>query len=189
LAVFTDAEIVNKELTKIHNSFFQSSHLNPGKTDLPHLLMENKLIGCTVMINAALRNILKSYPLPDKARFHDWWVALIAASLGKISYINECTMLYRQHGNNVVGNSSFSSYLKNRLSSLKKQKEALISLQYQAEEFYHIYQSILPESTKTTILRFALLSRTNIVKRKYRILRYHYLKTGFVRNFGLMIII
>jgi hypothetical protein len=35
-------------------------------------------------------------PLPD-VRFHDWWLAFVAASRGSIAYLNEPLVAYRQH--------------------------------------------------------------------------------------------
>ncbi|MFX7682617.1 hypothetical protein ABTJ79_20605, partial [Acinetobacter baumannii] len=34
---------------------------------------------------------------------HDWFLALLAASLGEIIYLDLPTQLYRQHDNNVLG--------------------------------------------------------------------------------------
>ena len=37
-----------------------------------------------------------------KIIMHDYWAALIAKVFGKIGFVNEPTMYYRQHGNNSV---------------------------------------------------------------------------------------
>ena len=92
------------------------------RVDLPHLLMENKLIGCTVMINQAVRRILQGSSLPQNARFHDGWLGLIAAAFGKISFIKEPTILYRQHENNIVGDKGFISYIASRVCNLRSQR-------------------------------------------------------------------
>lgn len=189
LAVFTDATVVDQELKVLKNSFFLSNHLNPRRTDLPHILMENKLIGCTVMVNAALRKILQSRPLPTQARYHDWWIALIAASMGKIGYVNERTLLYRQHGGNVVGGADFITYFKNRIAALHVQKEALRSLYRQAEEFHSIYQELLSPECSNIINRFACMDQHNFLAKRLIILRCGYLKTGVIRNIGLIIIL
>jgi len=189
LAVFTDAVVVDKDLKVINKSFFYSAHLNPMKTDLAHLLMENKLIGCTVMVNAALCKILQGSHLPKNARFHDWWIALIASSIGKIGYVNEGTLLYRQHGGNVVGDTGYLAYLKNRITSLKSQKSALHSLYRQAEEFLEEYGDMLTEENKKILQQFAKMQQYNFFRRRILILQYGYLKTGFIRNIGLLFLV
>lgn len=188
LAVFTDATVVDGSLNTLHDSFFRIGKLDPRKTDLPHILMENKLIGCTVMINASLRRVLKSRKLPEKARYHDWWIALIAASCGKIGFLPEQTMLYRQHGTNVVGSRSFLSYFKDRITSLKKQKGAILALENQAKEFLELYREYLSEDSKGVLRQFAGLQDTGLIRRRVIILKYGFLKTGLIRNLGLMFI-
>ena len=188
IAVFTDATVVDGSLNKLHDSFFRTGKLNPLKTDLPHILMENKLIGCTVMINASLRRVLKSRHLPEKARYHDWWLALIAASCGKIGYLPEQTLLYRQHGNNVVGSTSFLSYVKSRITSLKKQKAAVLTLEKQAEEFLKLYWEYLTADSREVLRQFADLQKSGFIRKRVILLQYGFLKTGFIRNLGLMFI-
>ncbi len=189
IAVFTDAHVVDHNLSTINPSFFRSGHLDPGKTDLAHLLMENKLIGCTVMVNAALRRKLQSNRLPRHARYHDWWIALIAASFGKIGFVKESTLLYRQHGNNMVGDTGFITYIKNRITNLQLQREALRALYRQAEDFINIYGGQLDEDTREIIRRFSALGELGFAKRRIEAVRCGYLKSGLLRNIGLMLIL
>lgn len=188
-AVFTDASIVDQDLKELHPSFFESNHLNPCKTDLSHLLMENKLIGCTVMVNASLRKILQSNRLPQKAKFHDGWIALIASSFGRIGFVKESTILYRQHGGNIVGGADFTTYIKNRIQSLHQQKEAILSLERQAEEFVLLYGEQLSVEKRMIIQTFATLHEAGFLQKRQIILKKHYLKSGLIRNIGLLIII
>lgn len=186
-AVFTDAKVVDEQLRMIEPSFFQSSKLDMKKKDLPHILMENKLIGCTVMVNDAL--VKKITALPTKARYHDWWIALLAASFGRISYLPEATINYRQHSNNMVGNQNFLAYIKNRITSLQMQKKALHKTMIQAEEFHQIYRKELSEQDQMLISNFAHLEQFNWILRRWMIVRYGYLKSGFLRNIGLLFLI
>ena len=39
----------------------------------------------------------------DNTIMHDWWAALVAAQFGKTAFIDEPTILYRQHGDNSLG--------------------------------------------------------------------------------------
>lgn len=189
MAVFTDAVVVDRQLKVLHNSFFCSNHLNPRKTDLAHILMENKLIGCTVMVNQCLRRILNGSRLPSEARFHDWWIALIAASMGKIGYVNEGTLYYRQHEKNVVGGAGFYTYVKNRILSLQEQKKSLEKLERQAEEFLSLYGEQISEEKKNILVTFARLNHMNFIQKRRILLKNGYMKTGFIRNIGLMFIV
>lgn len=189
IAVFTDVIVVNKELKEIHPSFFKMSNLNPYKTDLASLLMENKLIGCSVMVNKAVRDVIKSNDIPEYAKFHDGWVALIATALGKIGYLNKGTLLYRQHGENIVGNIKFKDYFVNRVKNLKTQKESLLILQKQAEEFCDLYKDKLRKEDYNIILTFSRLNKMNFVLKRYYIIKYKFYKTGFIRNLAVFFLL
>jgi len=53
------------------------------------------------MINRPLADLVRE-PFDDVA-MHDWWLALLAATFGRIGYLPTPTVLYRQHGANAVG--------------------------------------------------------------------------------------
>ncbi len=188
IAVFTDAYVVDDKLSILHESFFRSGRLNPRLIDLPHLLMENKLIGCTLMINQSVRRVLQSAPLPKKARFHDGWLGLIAASAGKIGFIKEPTLFYRQHDSNLVGNQGFISYVINRIRNIEVQKRAISELYIQADEFVTLYHNLIDGQKLEIIKRFSRLNRMNFLTRRAILIRYKYLKSGIIRNIGLMFI-
>lgn len=187
LVVFTDAIVVDSKLNLIHRSFHRSNHLNTKRLGLAHVLMENKLIGCTMMMNQALKN--KIIAIPENARVHDWWVALIAATFGKIGYLEESTILYRQHEDNVIGNQEYGSYIKKRLASLKSQREVIYSNMKQAQEFIDIYDMYLTNEQKALIGRFANLNKRNWFYRRYAMYRYGYKKSGVPRNLGLLLVL
>lgn len=187
IAVFTDATVVDETLRVTHDSFHQSGGLDTSKLDFPHMLMENKMMGCTMMLNRAL--IKKVTALPEQARFHDWWIALIAAAYGEIVYLPKATMLYRQHGHNVVGNTSFWHYVSNRIKNLKAQKKAISDTIGQAEAFYEMYQGSLPYQAKHQVKLFLSLKTAGFIKRRRIVLKNGFLKSGWTRNAGLMLIL
>lgn len=187
MIVFTDAIIVDENLKEVKPSFHKAGGYDTSKLDLPHMLMENKMMGCTMMINRALINKVKR--LPQHARFHDWWLALIAASYGKIAYLPEGTLYYRQHGNNVVGDVSYVSYVKSRIKDLKQQKVAIAATIAQAKEFYQMYGDTLPKHAKRTVEYFLELETANWWKRRMLVMKYGFKKSGFTRNLGLLIIL
>ncbi len=187
VAVFTDALVVDNNLNILSRSFHKSSRLDTRKVDLPHIMMENKLIGCTVMFNEPLQKLM--YMQPVNARYHDWWVALIAAAFGYICYLPNVTIFYRQHGSNMVGNQNFLSYMKERISSLQEQKEVIYKNTLQAEEFYHMYHSHMTEKQKMQVYYMANMFNQNGIKRRQLVLKFGFLKTGFLRNLGLFFVL
>ena len=186
IAVFTDALIVDENLKSLGMGFYERSHFDLQQMSLSYMLMENKLIGCTIMINKPFKN--KIQVLPKNARVHDWWIALIASAFGKIVFINEQTMLYRQHSSNVIGNRKYGKYVLDAVKSLKIQKEKLRLTEKQAEDFFKIYRQELTNEQKRIVYDFANLSHYSFIKRKRLILKRKYLKSGFIRNLGVLLL-
>lgn len=187
LLLFTDAVVADENGEEIAPSFLRQNKLNPYATGLAGILMENKCIGCSCVMNSALVTLLCE--LPGHARYHDWWMALLASSFGKLSFLNRKTLSYCQHGNNVVGVRRFSSYVKQRLLSLREQKKSLLATEQQAKEFLRIYEAVLPENTKSVIATFAGLSKESFLRRRLLLIRYGFFKTGVIRNLGLFLLI
>lgn len=187
IVVFTDAKLVDGVLRTISDSFFGYNGLNTKNIDLAHLLMENKVIGCTTMFNKAVADKIISFP--SMARYHDWWIGLIAATFGEVYFLDEPTMLYRQHGKNVVGSQNFASYVINRIKNIATQKKSLDENERQAWEFYEIYQSYLLEEQGQIIRDFAGIQSANWFERRERLFRYGFWKSGILRNLGLCLLI
>ncbi len=184
---FTDVKVVNGELMEIAPSFHESSRLDARKTDLPHLLMENKMNGCTMIINRAVVEKLGS--VPGKLRMHDWWIGLIGAAFGDVSYLPEATLLYRQHEGNVVGSQSFLNYVRDRLSSVQRQREALKKTEEQAEDFLEVFGEELSEEKREVVEAFAALRREGFIRKRYLLIKYGFWKTGLIRNIGVFLLI
>ena len=100
--VFTDLRLVNSRLEPIHTSFWQFMGIEPDKMKgLSRWLLLSVVTGSTAMINRPLLELAKR--MPNEAVMHDRWMGLIASTMGRSSAIRKQTVLYRQHGNNVLG--------------------------------------------------------------------------------------
>lgn len=89
---------------------FVDPELRPlGSSPLPrkplsfrNALVECPTVGCTVVFNRALRELLRGR-IPRHAISHDWWIYLLASAFGHVIYDAESRILYRQHRANAVG--------------------------------------------------------------------------------------
>lgn len=185
--VFTDTTITDEKLQLIKKSFYQSQRYRLNKLKLPHLLMENLIIGCTTMINRAFEPYLLQ--LPKHARYHDWWLALIASAFGAINFLPRQTMYYRQHSGNVVGGARFGAYLANRARTLRNQRNSLMENKRQADEFFSIFEKKLTPYNEKIFRKFIEMFSSNWFKKRVLMFRCGFLKSGFVRNFGLFLIL
>jgi glycosyltransferase involved in cell wall biosynthesis len=102
LLTYSDMEVVDVDLRRIHHSFmlYQRQRHEP-RNPIHVLLTQNYVAGCTVAINRQLLEFAS--PIPDEIQLHDWWLAVCAAACGRISYIDEPLVRYRQHSSNQVG--------------------------------------------------------------------------------------
>ncbi|WP_052266150.1 glycosyltransferase family 2 protein [Pedobacter kyungheensis] len=121
LMVFTDLKVVDQNLAILSDSMIKSQKLDVSVINKPvKLAALNVVAGCTIMINrAAVKCVL---PLTSKNIIHDQWMAVNISKYGKISYVSQPTILYRQHSNNVVGSNKIAfQYFYNKLKSPLKQ--------------------------------------------------------------------
>lgn len=73
-------------------------------TDFAHSLIYSLAPGCTMVFNHAAREAFLRYDMNEQFEvIHDWLAHKITAMLGTVIYDATPTMLYRQHGNNVIG--------------------------------------------------------------------------------------
>ncbi|MDT8451880.1 MAG: glycosyltransferase family 2 protein [Gammaproteobacteria bacterium] len=100
--VHSDLRVVDESGSVVAESFWRYQKLQPSRMQtLPGLLVQNCVTGCATMINRPL--IKLAAPIPEQAIMHDWWLALIAVSCGKVVAMQSVTLNYRQHGANQVG--------------------------------------------------------------------------------------
>ena len=105
---YSDLKVTDKALKVTSQSMIrsQSDHAN---TRLVQELTENTVTGGASMINHELAQLWQT---TNDVIMHDWYLALVAAALGELIYIDQPTHLYRQHDTNVLGARTFSKRLK-----------------------------------------------------------------------------
>ena len=102
LAIFSDLIIVNESLESISDSYYKLKKIPYSwHEDFNNLIMQNVVSGCAMLVNRKLINEVDSFP--DDAYMHDWWMALVAKRFGYLHFIEEPTVLYRQHSDNAIG--------------------------------------------------------------------------------------
>ena len=111
--VFTDLEPVDEKLNTITPSmvrFMQMDKNIKKHQDYKSVFLRNCVTGCTILSKKELIN--EYIPIPTKEPMvHDWWMALIISQIGKITFLDEPTIKYRQHGNNQLGIYGMKNYI------------------------------------------------------------------------------
>jgi len=123
-----DLVVVGPDLDTIHPSLHASMRLrHEPDAALPTLLVQNFVTGCTCLVS---RSLLEwALPIPGDAICHDWWLALCAASTGRILFDPYARVLYRQHSRNQIG---FKSYRRTLFTLVAR---TLALRRYPADDF------------------------------------------------------
>ena len=108
--IHSDAIVSDTNLKEIAPSYLAYRGIGYGTSEpLKNLLVQNFVTGCTMMANRRLLEL--AYPVPDTVLMHDWWLALWAAAVGRIEFIDRPLIHYRQHETNQVGAKSIVRHL------------------------------------------------------------------------------
>jgi len=119
LLVFSDLKVVNQDLKVLHKSFWEYQKLIPSiSKEWKKLLAQNVITGCTMIINKKAKEVCLPFELP--MMIHDQWIGVNISKYGKIDYLDEKTILYRQHENNVAGAHNYGlQYIASKLMKIK----------------------------------------------------------------------
>lgn len=190
LLVYADMKVVDKDMKIIADSYWKYQAFNPenGKV-LSRLLVSNVIIGCTVMVNRKLRDL--SLPFTKDTLMHDWWAGLVSLALGKNDFIEEPTVLYRQHEANVVG-ATWKMNIRGiiqKFMDMKKHRQFLLQSQRQAKAFADRFRNLLSTSDLEKTYTYAGLNSQNWIKKRYNIIKYGFWWAGALRNIVLLLIV
>lgn len=186
ILVHTDLKVVDKNLNPIAESFWKYQGLNPDYKTLNYLLVQNNITGCTVMVNRALKDLIKT--IPERAIIHDWWLGLVASAFGVIDYIPEPLILYRQHESQNTGARKYSLdyFYKRFIKNPSEAFKVILKTYEQAKEFERIYGNLLPADKRDTLKAYISLFESSRFSRIKKVIKYQFLKQGFLRNFGFL---
>ncbi len=189
--VHSDLSVVDESLALKKESFFYSSMLRADRDRLNQLLIQNIVTGCTVMINHALWELAVLPVTGGEMRMHDGWFALIAAALGRIGFIELPTMLYRQHGDNVVGAKDVRSlrYAAAFANRLRENSRSIRASQSQAGALLQTLGDRLDEEQKRMLAEYAGIRRHGKLGRIGVICRYHIWLYGWRRRIAELLLI
>jgi GT2 family glycosyltransferase len=181
LLIHGDLQVVSDDLSVKASSFWKYQNVDPKKDTFNHFIFKNSVTGCTMMINRELAKKVKK--IPNEAIMHDWWIAMVASVFGKIAYIDEPLMLYRQHGGNDTGAKKYGfRYIWNRFLA----QDSLDKYIQQAKCFLDLYENELDAASKQMLQAFTQFNSLSKFRKIVLLFRYKLWKDGFVRNVGLV---
>lgn len=188
ILVHTDLKVVDEKLTPINDSFAAYQRLNPQRVELNRLLVKNVVTGCTMTMNRSLKRLIGDIPLD--VRMHDWWIALVASLFGVVDFIEEPTVLYRQHNLNVVGAKPVTvKTIINRLQNVSQLKTDFEKNFYQVRSLLRRYGNRMADGDKQSCHDFLSLTHATVPVITRTIIRNRFFSHGLWRNVGLFMLV
>lgn len=180
--VFTNYEVVDNQLA-VKNV----NGVGNADTRLSVLLTENCAIGATMLLNRLLIEETVKWDYCEQG-MHDWTCMLIAAYIGQIVYVNQPTMYYRQHDNNVVGvNDNCIKYILSRLD-LKNTRKRIDTYFIQAKILLEEYKP-LNQEMQDIVKVFSEIRNKGKIGRCRQLLKGKYMAGSALKRIGMLLLI
>lgn len=146
--VFGDLEVVDENLNTLYKSYNRYMHLihkiKKYQKDYRLQYLYNCMTGCTIISRKNWIDKVLPFPTNSKYMIHDYWLGLVIALNGKVGYIEEPYILYRQHGKNQVGSKKASK----TASKLEKVRNISIDTRIGTFETYVMHEEIFDEKLR-----------------------------------------
>lgn len=173
LLAFCDSTLTDAALHPMPQTFIARQRVDVAAgLAFPRLLMQNFIAGHAMLFNAALR--VRAGAVPPGAVLHDNWLALVAAAFGRIGFVDEPLVLYRQHAANALGAAAPSR-------SADEFRRRLAANVAQAAAFVARFGDAAPAAARA----LADFPGRNWFSRRVALGRYGLRKHGFKRNLAL----
>lgn len=124
ILLYHDSEFIAESGETLNRKMSDIRHFYAGN-DSRVFLLENCISGHAILFKKELLNATSTFPTNT---FHDWWLAYIACNNGKIGFINNCLVNYRQHikaNTNILRENRGVIKKRNALLQMEKEFERL----------------------------------------------------------------
>lgn len=175
LLVHSDLVVVDQDKNLLSLSFQELRGFHV-KQEKQAYLLDNVVTGCATAFNRAAAQL--AFPAPLHAMQHDRWLALVCAWFGHIGTIPYPLVLYRQHGQNLLGAQPAG------LPGIGLRAEAWSQ---QAEAFMLLFGDRLSARDYRLVEALANLQRLDGWQRRQHIVRHRLFKQRLLANLALLI--
>lgn len=182
LLVCTDLCVVDKSLNVISPSMLSYSGMDADQTHFGYFLASCLVTGCTMMVNDSLLKLLQMPVEVDQIIMHDWWASLVASAFGKVVYLKQATIQYRQHGENSVG--AFHIRLLNLFSVFKQKCEIEKASLRQAREFKRLFGGSISNEFKSQLNSFLTVEDSGPIKKLAMLTKAKIWRSSIFKNIG-----
>jgi len=99
IMVYHDSDFIDEQDVRIGDKTMASRfRMYDGESTLP-LLLSNCISGHAALFNKKLVKFILPF---NDAKYHDWWIAYVSFNVGKVKFVNEVLVHYRQHQTSIT---------------------------------------------------------------------------------------
>lgn len=144
--------------------------MNTHPTDLKSFLFLNSAFqGCATLFNGAMRDFLRHWQGP--LWMHDHTLALIALSLGRVTYLSTPLMLYRRHPESVTGKFPLRGDVRTALIAHRATPVVCQGSYEAVERFLNLYGGKLSQKNRYILREYLKMRDDSFIKRVFAVLR------------------
>lgn len=177
----SNLKIVDQDLNYAGNNMMSLKYNNRHYD----VICKNIVTGCTVVFDNDLKNLATKH-YPENIYLHDYWLALIANYCEDAHFVYDASpdhILYRQHGNNQIGENK-GGLIKRAFKLLTKKQDSIKSTRNLIKRFNELYNEDIAKEDKAIITRFA-----NVNKAKNRFILFWKVKSNFSKTLKIKMLI
>lgn len=172
--LFSAVELIKRVGAELYYSSYTTvdANLNIIKKNVHHhhkdslgaALVNMEVTGCTVVFSNKLMKAIKLYK-PVDIMMHDSWIYKVALALGyNIAFDANAHILYRQHGNNVIGDNT--SFVKKMKARYRRWVKNVSNDRYkEVEELYIGYHEHMPKENAMIVANLINYQKKSLLKR------------------------
>lgn len=189
LLVYMDLKVVDQELNILNESMIKSQS-RCANTTLERIMIENTVTGGVSLINHSLAEL---WTKTDEIIMHDWYLAILAASMGNLIFLDQPGELYRQHTNNVIGaktqNKRFKLLRQGPKAIYQRYWKHIQAIQNQVKTVLKELEGCLPEHERAILSNWVDIDQHPLLERYRRLKTYRYQKNKWLDQLNLWITI
>lgn len=146
---YSNVELVNQNMISLGRTLYRKE----PTINVYTVICAANVIGCTMVFNEALAQVIRSHTNPKVVVMHDAYLARVCTAIGgKIVYDSIPHMKYRQHENNVVGvKRGIFNICSQRIKDILKKAD--ISIADQSNEILKLYGHMMTEENQKWLKR------------------------------------
>lgn len=126
------------------------------------------VIGCSGLFNKEAKRLLMLWD--GECSMHDYLIQLICVTLGKVDYMDETLMLYRQHNKSVTPNFQVDLY---NVKKMKNRSVPVVRKEVYNDiiHFVSLYEKYIPDSEKIVINTYLQMPSYSILRKILTVIR------------------